>query len=147
MRYLAAGPLIAALLAALAVAISPARAQGIDLAPGQVWTLRDEKASPVRVVVVRIEPFGTGTAVRVSLLDVPIPAGLPGAGGLTRIGHMPFTTDALMASLGRLVATDGVPAATFDAGYRDWQANQGGVFTITVDAAIVVAFGTIRGGT
>lgn len=115
-----------------------------SLAPGQVWTIRTPSPTPIRVVIVRLEPWHNKIVAHVSIIDIPIPQGLPGAGGLTRIDHMPFDETALMASLRTLVGERALPAPHFEDGYRQWKAARGGIFTVSVPDAIKFVLGTIR---
>lgn len=122
------------------VQIGPTRAQPVAFAPGQVWSVRSTAPTPLRVVFGRIEPYGKGTVVHVSILDVPIPPGAPGAGGATRVAHMPFDEAALAASVDALVATGAAPLPNFEDGYRQWLSDRGGVWSLTVSEAIAVVF-------
>ncbi len=107
-----------------------------DFAPGQEWSIKSASPLPAKVVVGRVETWQDKTVVHVSILDVPIQAGTPGAGAITEIAHMPFEKSALAASVDRLVATGVSPSPNFEAGYEGWQSAKGGVFTITVPQAI-----------
>jgi hypothetical protein len=132
-------------LAALVVAMAhPGMAQPVPaFAPGQIWSIRSDAPTPVRVIIGRIERFGDATAIHVSIIDVPIPPGAPNAGGITRIAHMPFDEAALAASVDELVGTGAAPLPNFADGYRQWRDNRGGIFTIAVDEAIALAFAGI----
>jgi hypothetical protein len=90
----------------------------------------------VKVVIDRLEPWLEKVVVHVSIVDLPIPRGVPGAGGTTVIGHMPFEQSALAASVDRLLATSVSPPPSFEAGYKNWQDAKGGIFTVSVEKAI-----------
>ncbi len=131
--------LAAVALAVLSVCRS-ASGQPADFAPGQEWSV---KASTIKVIIGRVEPFADKTAVSVAIVDVPVPDGFPGAKGTMAVGHMPFDKDTLAASVDQLVAT-GVPVpAGFETGYKQWKDAHGGVFTISVTQAVAVLFQTL----
>jgi hypothetical protein len=114
----------------------------MNFAPGQKWTIR---ALPTaNVIIDRIEPWQKGMVVHVSIVNVPIPQGQPGAGGTTLIGHMPFEESALAASVDRLISTGASPPPSFESGYKQWQEAKGGIFTISVEEAIKIVFQTIN---
>lgn len=131
-------------LLVLAVAIvSPERVGAQDqaaFAPGQVWSIRSAISVPTRVVIGRIETLPTGVAVHVSLLDVVIPNGAPGAGGTTRIAHVPFDETALRASVDKLVGVGAEVLPAFETGYQQWRDDKGGIFTVTVSEVIELVF-------
>jgi hypothetical protein len=130
----------------LASALSTGRvahAQGA-FSPGQVWTIKAAQPTTAKVVIGYIERLDIGIVVHVSIIDVPIPAGLPNAGGTTTIGHMPFDQAALAASVDQLVGVGAATSSDFERGYRNWQAAKGGVFTIGASEALEVAFDALR---
>jgi hypothetical protein len=103
------------------------------LAVGQVWSIKATPPSPVQVLIGRIEPYGEGhTVVSVAL------TGVPTAHGPVPVGHLPFDKDALVASLGDLLATDQPIPSTFEAGYQQWKDAHGGVFTLPVDKVVAI---------
>lgn len=53
---------------------------------------------------------------------------------------MPFERSAFARSVDKLVSTDGSPTSKFESGYLQWQAANGGAFTIGIQEAIDVAF-------
>jgi hypothetical protein len=126
----------------LAAAPGPAPA----FAPGQVWSIKSTLPTTARVVIGRVEPWDSQTVVHVSMIDVPIPKDMPGAGQTTAIGHMPFQQSALAASVHRLLATGASPAPSFESGYKEWQDAKGGVFTIDVESAIKFVFQALSQG-
>ena len=114
-----------------------------DFAPGQEWSIKSSFPTTAKVVIGRVETFGNKVCVSISVIDVPIPQGAPGAGGATQIAHMPFDEVALAASVDSLVATGVPPSSQFESGYKQWQDAKGGVFTISVEKAIQIVFETI----
>jgi len=122
-------------LGVIAVSItapSLAVAQRPDLAVGQEWSARD---TPAKVIIGRIDQTSVEDVVSVSLVDVPTEL------GRTTFAHAPFAKSALVASLDKLLATGVAPAADFEAGYADWKATKGEVFTIPIARAIAFATG------
>jgi hypothetical protein len=126
----------AAMPSGLAAAPGPAPA----FAPGQIWSIKSTRPTTAKVVIGRIEPWDNQMVVHVSMIDVPIPKDMPGAGQTTVIGHMPFQQSALAASVNGLLATGASPAASFESGHKEWQDAKGGVFTIDVESAIKFVF-------
>ena len=114
-------------LAALAVGLAPARAETPALAVGQEWSAKD---TPAKVIIGRIDATSVEDVVSVSLVDVPTEL------GPTTFAHAPFAKSALVASLDKLLAAGVAPAADFEAGYADWKATHGEVFTVSVARAI-----------
>ena len=119
-------------LTALAVGWPPVRAETPDLAVGQEWSA---KGTPAKVIIGRIDATRVEDVISVSLVDVPTEL------GPTTFAHAPFAKTALVASLAKLLATGVAPAADFEAGYADWKATHGEVFTISVARAIAFATG------
>jgi len=107
-----------------------------DLAPGQEWSIKSASPTIAKIVIDHFEPWNEKVVVHVSVVDLPIPQGLPGAGGTTLIAHMPFERTALAASVDRLLATGVQPPSSFEGGYKHWQDAKGGIFTISVEKAI-----------
>jgi hypothetical protein len=107
-----------------------------DFAPGQLWSIKPGTATTMRVIVGRVEPLGERTVVHVSVIDIAGFPDVPGLGKFDGIGHMPFDSAALAASVDRLLASDAPPARDFEVGYSTWKANQGGVFTVGVPQAV-----------
>ena len=138
--------LVMSLLSFAAVQAGPDTASRISFAPGQVWSIKSVPTTTAKVVICRIEPWKGKTVVHVSIIDVPIPQGVPGAGGVTSIGDMPFDESALAASVDQLVATGASPAPSFEAGYEQWKDAKGGIFTTSVPQAIKFVFDGISRG-
>ncbi|MDB5172486.1 MAG: hypothetical protein JWN51_1259 [Phycisphaerales bacterium] len=116
---------------------------------GQVWTYRTrpgEKGS--RLTIVKIEPYGGGTAVHVYISGVAIVNPAAPKGKSTFISHMPFTEEAIDKSVLQLVdQSEQLPR--FEEGYATWkeQADQGkaGVFNVSVAEAIEGVAGAFKG--
>jgi hypothetical protein len=134
--------LVAALLQYVSLGAYAMPNDAIKFAPGQAWTIR--ALTTANVIINRIEPWQKGVVVHVSIVNVPVPQGLPGADGTTLIGHMPFEESALAASVDRLISTGASPPPSFQSGYKQWQEAKGGIFTITVEEAIKIVFQTIN---
>jgi hypothetical protein len=123
-----------------------ATSQAPTFAPGQMWSIKSDVPTTARVVIGRIEPFGNQTVVHVSIINVPIASGMPGAGGQTQITHMPFEQTTLANSVDQLLATNVAPVPGFEDGYAQWKSANGGIFTISVPKAIELIFDTINKG-
>lgn len=115
-----------------------------NFAPGQEWSIKSALPTTAKIIVGRVEPWGNKVCVNVSIVDIPIPQGDPGAGGVTQIAHIPFDKTALTASVDRLIATGVSPTPSFESGYKQWQDAKGGIFTISVEKAIELMFQTIN---
>ena len=115
---------------------------------GQKWSVKTNVPSTLSVVVGRIETLpGDYRVVHVSLCDVPIPAGMPGAGRVLDFSHLPVKEAALAASVDTLVATGVAPARYFEDGYEEWRASGSlSAFTCSVPEAITFAFEALRDG-
>jgi len=111
-----------------------------NFSPGQMWSIRSSSPTPMKVIIGRIEVHGEITTAHVSLIDVPIPEGLPGAGGSMIVDHAPFELSALASSVDKLIATGVQPALGFQSGYDQWKSARGGVYTITVSRAVALMF-------
>jgi hypothetical protein len=111
-----------------------------DVTPGQMWSIKTMPSTSAKVVIGKVESWGDGTVVHVSVIDAQIPQDLPGAGRVTNIGHLPFEKGALAASLDQLLATGASPAPDFERGYQQWKSANGGIFTISIPEVIRLAF-------
>ena len=108
-----------------------------DFVPGQIWSIKLDRPTTAKVVVVRVEPSANRTVVHVSIIDIPVPEGVAEGDGITTVGEMPFDKSALAASVDQLLGTDGQPAQGFLPAYNQWLADKGaGVFTTSVARAI-----------
>jgi hypothetical protein len=111
------------------------------LATGQMWSIKSPSPTTAKVIIGRVEQWNQKIVMHISVIDVPIPSCMPGAGQLTIIQHMPFEQSALAASLDRLLATNAPPASKFEDGYNQWRAAQGGIYTISVSKAVDTVLG------
>jgi hypothetical protein len=115
-----------------------------DFASGQEWSIKSASPTTAKVIIGRVEPWRDKVSVNVSIVDIPIPKGVAGTGGVTQIEHIPFDKTALAASVDRLLATGVSPSPGFENGYKQWQHAKGGIFTISVEKAIEIMFQTIN---
>jgi hypothetical protein len=110
--------------------------------PGEIWayeTRPGESASTVTILQVdRLGKPGVIIHVRVDGLHMHNPAG----DLVPYIEHMPFTRDAMLISVTRLIRTE-APLPTLE-GYDAWRAACGGVYTISVADAVTVAEKTLN---
>jgi hypothetical protein len=136
-----------ALLAAFAVMVVSLASTGVAMAQtaiaeGQVWTFKNAPAETARVVIMRIEPYGDGEAVHVSIYGLPThPAPFDGT-----IAHMPFERSALEASLSTLMDETPRVDLPFSGGYRMWRDDHGGVWTLSIREAIATVMKTMLDG-
>ena len=101
---------------------------------GQEWSVKSGDGA--NVVIGRVENWHAEKVVHVSITNIQIPAGLPGAGTSTEISHAPFSCRSLRGSVGALINTDSAPSQGFEDGYQQWQDANGGIVTIGVDEVI-----------
>lgn len=133
-----------ALLAAFVVMVVSLANAGVAMAQvaiaeGQVWTFKHAPSDTARVAIVRIEPYGDGQAVHVSIYGLP--NNPPGFAG--EIAHMPFDRAVLEASLDVLTEETARTDLPFRSGYAQWRRARGGVFTLSLIEAINVALGLV----
>ena len=114
------------------VGAQSARANDIAFVVGQVWTLSGTDLVEVRIVIDRLENWNNQPIAHISVTDLPKHEG----GFQGTIYHLPFTELALRASVDKLVIAAGTSFPGFEAGYDEWKAANGGVFTITVQQAV-----------
>jgi hypothetical protein len=100
--------------------------------PGQVWSYKTrpgEASSTVTILRIERTPkSGIIVHVRVDGMRFKNCTGGPSP---TEINHAPFTKDAIDRSVSRLLRI--VPKVPeFEAGYDDWLAHCGGVYTVTL---------------
>jgi hypothetical protein len=118
-----------------------------ELAPGQEWSIKSATPTTAQVIIDRLEPWHGQTIVHISVVNVPVPQGMPGTGNtMTTITHMPFEQAALSASLDQLLATGTAPPPGFEDGYKHWQDANGGIFTISVEEAVAFTLQVIGQG-
>jgi hypothetical protein len=122
-------------VAILAIALLPATvsasADQPAFAVGQEWTVKapdSGAATPLHVVVAKIEPIDGHTIVHISLTGIAC----PGSTKTVSLGHAPIDADTLAASVESIVATNAAPAEGFETSYASWKARHGGVWTIGV---------------
>jgi hypothetical protein len=129
------------------VPIAEKDAQGVvvmtELEAGQVWSYRTrEGEAGSRVTICRVEESeALGEIVHVQVTDVAM-ASPSAPDGIARIvHHLPFSGEALRASLVELEGSARVPAS-YEEGYGIWReafdAGEAGVFSISVAEAIGV---------
>jgi hypothetical protein len=125
-------PLCAALFGLCALTLgSPLAAEERDYAVGQVWaydTAPEDKGSLIQIR--EIEQIGPAdapmTVYHISMSGVAVSQDKP-----VGIGHLPVSRATLDASVTRLVA-DAPPFDDYTKGKAEWQAAEGGVFTISL---------------
>ena len=137
---------VMAFIVASGVNAEPAKLPTFVLAVGQMWSIRSASPTTAKVIIGRIESWNGKVAVHVSIIDIPIPQGLPGAGGATRIDHIPFDRAALEASVDHLISKDVPPSSGFVSGYEQWKSAKGGIFTISIEKAIEMMLQTVNRG-
>ncbi len=118
----------------------------INFVAGQEWSIKSASPTTAKVIIGRVEPWRDKVSVSVSIVDIPIPQGDPGAGGVTQIAHIPFDKTALAASVDQKLSDHVSPAPQFENGYEQWKSAKGGIFTIRVEKAIEVMFQTVNRG-
>ncbi len=113
-------------------------------APGQIWTYTTRPEEPNSTLTVlrldRSAKMGLIVHVRVDGLEMRNPRGER----VEHVMHMPFYRAALLGSIGKQVGT-AVPLPTLE-GLEVWQNDCGGVYTISVRAAVEVAQTTFLQG-
>jgi len=107
-----------------------APSQKHDFSPGQVWTFHLDSGEPAATLtILKVETLEKiGEVVHISVSAVRMP------GGVTSIGHLPMSRDALERSVVKLVRTENGPPDL--GGYETWKSAKGGVFTTTVSEAM-----------
>lgn len=109
---------------------------------GQVWsyeTRPGESASTVTILRIdSMKEIGIVIHVRVDGLLAHNPRG----DVVPQVEHMPFTRDAMLASVDHLLKSD-QPLPTLE-GLQRWQADCGGVYTISVSRAVDVMEKTLN---
>jgi hypothetical protein len=113
---------------------------------GQVWSYKtrpNEKSSTLTILRVETTPK-VGVIIHVHVDKVQF-SNCTGGPAPTSIDHAPFTKAAIDKSVIRQIReTSELPA--FEAGYRDWLAHCGGVYTISVAEMIGVNDTTFNAG-
>jgi hypothetical protein len=110
--------------------------------PGQIWsyeTRPGESASTVTILRIDLKSkIGIVVHVRVDGLLAHNPRG----DVVPSVEHMPFTRDAMLLSVKRLLKAD-QPLPTLE-GLERWQADCGGVYTISIRDAVDVMEKTLN---
>jgi len=140
MRVFAFFVVLAGLMLTMAANAQTSGTEKPPFAVGQMWSIKSPTPTTAKIVIGRVENFSDMIAVHISVLDVPIPAGAPGAGRTIAIGHMPFEQTALAASVDQLLGTGASPDRNFEGGYANWQSAKGGIYTISVEKAVQLLF-------
>jgi hypothetical protein len=135
---------VMAFIVASGVNAEPAKLPTSVLAVGQMWSIRSASPTTVKIIIGRVEPWENKVCVNVSIVDIPIPEGLPGAGGVMQIAHAPFDKAALAASVDHLVSKKASPDSGFESGYEQWKSAKGGIFTVSVEKVVEAMFQTIN---
>ena len=115
-----------------AIAVQSASANDIAFMLGQVWTLSGTDFGTAKVVIDRLENWNNKPIAHISVTDLPKREG----GFQGTISHLPFTELALRTSVNKLIMATATSLPGFEAGYDEWKAANGGVFTITVQQVV-----------
>ncbi len=104
---------------------------------GQVWQYRTRPQEPESTLVVcKVETHPKmGKIVHIHVQGLRFLNPRVVSGFSDRIHHMPVSEQALSQSVTQLVRT-GEAIPDFEEGYRTWQEQQGGVFTLPVDECV-----------
>ncbi len=108
------------------------------LSVGQRWTYRTRPQDPASTFIIgRIDAASEQpTIVHVAVEQVSSPTSQK----LTTIGHLPFSDDAIEASIRDLVELNAPVDAVFAEGYQNWRHANGGVFETTVSETLNLLF-------
>ncbi|HEV7693920.1 MAG TPA: hypothetical protein VGO52_24010 [Hyphomonadaceae bacterium] len=117
-------------LATAAILPMSAMAQ-TPIAEGQVWTFKGASADTARVAIQKIEPWGRGEAVHVSIYGLAPTARFNG-----EVSHMPFDRKVLEGSLDMLTTEKPRSDIGFAEGYQQWSSANGGIFTLSIADAL-----------
>jgi hypothetical protein len=114
--------------------------------PGQVWEYKtrpgEEKSFLTILRVESLPKIGTIIHIRVDKIRLRNCTGGPEPDNFQ---HMPFTRDAIEHSVTKL-EKESSDIPDYQAGYDEWRAACGGVYTITVAEAIAIAEAGFRKG-
>jgi hypothetical protein len=123
----------------------PALTEGVadkKFKPGQVWSYTTRPGEPSStLIILRVDSqvkLGTIVHVRVEGLQAHNPRGEL----VPVVEHMPFSRDAMLASVDRLLRSN-QPLPTLE-GLQRWQADCGGIYTISVSRAVDVMEKTLN---
>lgn len=119
-------------------------AEDAKFSPGQVWAYNTRPGEPASTLTIlkvdRMDKLGIIVHARVDGLQAHNPRGEL----VPTVEHMPFTRDAMLHSVVKLLRTNATPQTM--EGYENWRAHCGGVYTISVaDAVEVMQITFIRG--
>jgi len=100
--------------------------------PGQVWAYKTRGTeNPSTITILRVESLPkVGVIIHIRIDGIKL-KNCSGGTSPNVIQDAPFTEDAIDRSVVRLVKQDS-QLPDFQAGYADWRAHCGGVYTITV---------------
>ncbi len=125
---------------------APQAAVDSTYSPGQVWSYKTRPAeSSSTVTILRVETTPRiGTIIHVRIDGVRF-KNCTGGPAPNTIEHAPFAKSALDKSVGHQLST--VPRLPdFEAGYGDWLAHCGGVYTITLAEVVSADDATFNAG-
>jgi hypothetical protein len=125
---------------------APQAAVDSTYSPGQVWSYKTrpgESSSTVTILRVETTPK-IGTIIHVRIDGVRF-KNCTGGSAPNTIEHAPFAKSALDKSVGHKLSTV-TRLPDFEAGYGDWLAHCGGVYTITVAEMVGADDATFNAG-
>jgi|HubBroStandDraft_5_1064220.scaffolds.fasta_scaffold92056_2 hypothetical protein len=125
---------------------APQSATDSEFSPGQVWsykTREGEGSSTITILRVETLPkLGTIIHIRINGINLKNCSGGPSP---HVIEHAPFSKDAIDKSVLKLIAQkETLP--NYEAGYSDWRAHCGGVYTISVADMVAADEQTLNAG-
>jgi hypothetical protein len=117
----------------------------IPFAPGQIWRYKTRDVEPFSTLVIcYIEPHPQlGRTIHISLNNLRIRNPKHPNQFSEVLAHTPIAEGALRASVTQLVQQN-APLPDWQDGYRTWQANNGGVFTLPVSEIVNVVEGSLN---
>lgn len=116
--------------------------QSRRLAVGQMWSIRARIPTNAKLVIGQIEVVSGKGIVHVSLVDIPY--SLENEIRVANVDHVPFTEQAVAASVDRLLSSNAKAGPGFAQSYAEWHRMQGATaFDIGVSEAIEVFLQTI----
>jgi hypothetical protein len=128
------------------VCTSPEPVHDSKFRPGQVWFYKSRAGEEKSfITILRIESLPkVGTIIHVRVDKIRL-RNCTGGSEPDTFEHMPFTRDALERSITKLQKeSSDIPA--YQAGYDEWRAACGGVYTVTVAEAVALGEATFRKG-
>jgi hypothetical protein len=114
--------------------------------PGQVWNYKNRAGeSSSTITILRVESLPkVGVIVHVRIDGIKL-RNCSGGPSPTSIQHAPFAKDAIDRSVVTLIK-ERQQLPEYEAGYSDWKAHCGGVYTITVAEMLKVDEATYNNG-